>query len=192
MRNCYSWEGEDILADKIFKDVMGIHQGFYLDIGAKHPFDLSNTALLYENGWRGINVDAMPGAMALFEQYRPEDKNIEAGISENPAPLTYSMFNHTGLNGFLPQKQIEQHIRGGAELLGQKEIVATTINDVIDNNADGREIDLLTIDAEGLDYTILKSLDDRHRPKMIITETFGRDVADILRSPVYELMQSRD
>lgn len=37
--------------------------GIYVDIGAHHPFRFSNTYVFYKRGWRGINVDAMPGSM---------------------------------------------------------------------------------------------------------------------------------
>lgn len=193
MQPCYSWEGEDVLANKIFKDHLGVDQGFYLDIGAHHPFNLSNTTLLYERGWRGINVDAMPGAMDEFIEARPDDINLEAGVSDKPGALLYSIFKDPGLNGFLTTDQINHHIGRGEALLDQKVIETTTINDIIEKHAKGRHIDLLTIDVEGLDYTILKSLDDKHRPTMIITETLGfSDIPSIIGSPIYELMLSRD
>ena len=73
----YSQEGEDLLLRRIFE-----HQkiGFYVDVGAHHPFRFSNTYLLYKRGWRGINIDAMPGSMRLFRKFRPRDTNIECGV----------------------------------------------------------------------------------------------------------------
>ena len=73
----YSQEGEDLLLRRIFE-----HQknGFYVDVGAHHPFRFSNTYLLYKCGWRGINIDAMPGSMRLFRRFRARDINIECGV----------------------------------------------------------------------------------------------------------------
>lgn len=193
MQQCFSWEGEDVLTNKIFADQFGVAKGFYLDIGAHHPFNLSNTALLYSNGWRGINVDAMPGAMVEFDTHRPEDINIEAGITDKPGSMLYSIFNVTDLNGFLTQDQVNHNLGRGLRLVDQKRVQTTTINDIIETHSGGRHIDLLTVDVEGLDLAVLKSLDDKHRPTMIITETLGyRDVEDIMNGPVYELMKSRD
>lgn len=89
-RENYSWEGEDILVNKLMRDLFGIQKGFYVDIGARHPFVLSNTALLYSQGRRGINIDAMPGSMALFETHRPEDINLEIAIAPVPNVLCFS------------------------------------------------------------------------------------------------------
>ena len=33
------------------------YKGFWVDIGAYHPSNLSNTKVFSLNGWRGINVD---------------------------------------------------------------------------------------------------------------------------------------
>jgi hypothetical protein len=37
--------------------------GFFIDIGAHHPFRYSNTYMFYKKGWRGINIDATPGSI---------------------------------------------------------------------------------------------------------------------------------
>ena len=75
----YSQEGEDIILARIFGKQQN---GFYVDVGAHHPYRFSNTYFFYKRGWKGINIDAMPGSMKIFNKYRPRDKNIEAGISD--------------------------------------------------------------------------------------------------------------
>jgi hypothetical protein len=52
-KSTFSWEGEDVLTYKISRDYLGIEKGFYVDVGAHHPFAFSNTHLLYQSGWRG-------------------------------------------------------------------------------------------------------------------------------------------
>ncbi len=56
-----------------FYDSNPHYKGFYVDIGAHHPFRYSNTQFFYEKGWRGINIDATPGSMDRFKDFRPED-----------------------------------------------------------------------------------------------------------------------
>jgi len=188
----YSWEGEDILVNKIMCDVFGIRKGFYVDVGAHHPFNFSNTALLYSLGWRGINMDAMPGSMALFETYRPEDINLEIAIAPVPDVLCFSCFDKPGLNGFLTEDIVSNHVGHGARLLQQITIQAYDINSVLTEHVADREIDLLSIDVEGMDYAILSSLSDSFRPKLIITEALGAtDVRAILGMPITTLMEGR-
>jgi hypothetical protein len=54
--------------------------GFYIDVGAHHPFRYSNTHMLYRRGWRGINIDPIPGAKIAFDRFRPGDINLEMGV----------------------------------------------------------------------------------------------------------------
>jgi FkbM family methyltransferase len=188
----YSWEGEDVLINKIMRDVFGIGKGFYVDVGAHHPFNLSNTALLYSIGWRGINIDAMPGSMALFETHRPEDINLEIAIAHEPGVLCFSSFDKPGLNGFIAQQQIDKHIESGACLLQQFEVQTQDINAVLSKYGAGKEIDLLSIDVEGMDYAILSSLSNTFRPRLIVTEVLGAsNVRAVLKMPITKLMEHR-
>ena len=93
----YSQEGEDILLSRIFGEQA---EGFYVDVGAHHPRRFSNTYLFYKRGWRGINIDALPGSMKVFQKFRPRDINLELAVSEREQVLTYYMFNEPALNGF--------------------------------------------------------------------------------------------
>jgi FkbM family methyltransferase len=192
LQPCFSWEGEDIVANKILIDTLGVENGYYLDIGAHHPFNLSNTAYFYRKGWRGLNVDAMPGAMNEFMVHRPEDTNIEAGVSDEPGQLLFTIFTDPGLNGFLSDEDVKTHVDRGQVVVERKTIECRTINDIIETHAK-QPIDLMSIDVEGLDYRIIRSMAEKHRPKMIITETLGYpDVVSVLSSPIYGLMTSRD
>ncbi|WP_233706612.1 FkbM family methyltransferase, partial [Helicobacter marmotae] len=75
----YSIEGEDRILSALMGDKEG-KSGFYVDVGAHHPFRYSNTYLFYTWGWMGINIDATPGSMAAFRKHRPRDINIECAI----------------------------------------------------------------------------------------------------------------
>lgn len=170
----WSWEGEDVLLRKLSLALFSLERGFYVDIGAHHPFDLSNTALLYSEGWRGINIDATPGTMAAFTEYRPEDVNLEIGIGAMSGPAVFSQFGDAALNGFLTPEMVEHQIRRGESLVTQTVIEMRPINEVLAAHAADRNVDLLTIDAEGRDLEILASWDfSRWRPRLICTEMLG-------------------
>ena len=49
----------------------GRGSGFYVDFVAHHPYGFSNTALLHESDWSGINIDPNLVTAALFDRYRP-------------------------------------------------------------------------------------------------------------------------
>ena len=48
-KKSFSQCGEDLIVDYVFK-ARGVGRPSYLDIGAHHPYWLSNTALFYERG----------------------------------------------------------------------------------------------------------------------------------------------
>lgn len=177
----YSQEGEDILIDRILNNQKN---GFYIDIGAHHPFRFSNTYYFYKRGWRGINVDAMPGSMQLFAQYRPEDINIEAGISRDPSPLTYYRFNEPALNTFIKEEAEKKH--GVANYLIEEKITiqTTTLAAIIEQYLPaGKQVDLLTIDVEGLDLEVLESNNwTKVKPRVIVVEDLSKELKLILEN----------
>ena len=59
----YSQEGEDIILKRYFENRKN---GFYVVIGAHHPYRYSNTALLREMGWSGINIEPSPDLIEKF------------------------------------------------------------------------------------------------------------------------------
>ena len=86
-RTTYSQNGEDLFINDYFKEK---DKGFYIDIGCYHPIKYSNTALLHNRGWQGINIDMNQTSIDLFNILRKKDKNICAAISnENKEAIQY-------------------------------------------------------------------------------------------------------
>ena len=56
-RTRYSQWGEDQFIIDFFKDKK---KGIYFDVGCFHPFMYSNTCLLHNKGWYGVNIDINP------------------------------------------------------------------------------------------------------------------------------------
>lgn len=84
----YAIQGEDLILRELFEYAKS---GFYVDVGAHHPFRFSNTYLFYKVGWRGLNIDAMPNSMKLFNRFRPRDINIECGVAFNGGGGQYDL-----------------------------------------------------------------------------------------------------
>lgn len=167
----YSHCGEDLMILNLF-ELMRIQKPSYLDIGSHHPFTISNTALLYQRGSRGINVEANPNLMEAFRDHRPEDININMGISTQPGIMKFYMWDKTsGRNTFSQEwsKRLEVH----TETI---ELPVTTMSYVIDTYFNSEYPDLLTIDIEGLDYDVLDQADfSKSSPKIVCAETYQQD-----------------
>lgn len=165
----YSQEGEDLILCRLFNEK---NSGFYIDIGAHHPIRFSNTYKFYLMGWNGINIDAAPGSMVPFREIRDRDINIEAALSNEKKDLQYYVFNEPALNT-LSRETAE----GKAKIPGYyiKEVISLrteTINDILARNiTEDKVIDFLTIDIEGMDIIVLKSLNFRkYQPLAILIE----------------------
>ena len=78
--NSYSQEGEDMVLRSFFEGKKN-YKGFYIDVGAHHPYRYSNTLYFYKKGWCGINIEPTPGAIKTFNFFRRRYININFGIS---------------------------------------------------------------------------------------------------------------
>jgi FkbM family methyltransferase len=165
----YSQDGEDMLLRSIFE---GQSTGFYVDVGAHHPQRFSNTHYFYLSGWRGMNIDAMPGSMEPFLRLRPRDVNLEIGVSDSNGMLTYFAFNDSALNGF--SKEIADRITesGQYHLEFTKPVPTRPLAEILDEYLPANQtIDFLTVDVEGLDDAVLRSNNwEKYRPRVILME----------------------
>lgn len=188
----YSQDGEDAVLLSFYEDKAG-YKGFYVDIGALHPLRFSNTQLFYELGWRGINIDAMPGSMKEFDDVRPEDINVEAGISSTGSELIFYSFKESALNSF-NEEISEKRIADGWELENKKSIKTFSINEILDKYLPkNQKIDFINIDAEGLDLEIIKSLDwTKYRSDFLLIEELSlknRDVIEFGKNEMYKYLK---
>ena len=83
-RKSYAMDGEDTA---LLNYLENIKQGFYVDVGAHHPIQRSNTHLLYLKGWRGINIDVSDFSLELFNFLRPDDLNVQSAISDKDGEI---------------------------------------------------------------------------------------------------------
>lgn len=183
----YSQEGEDLILNRIFEKKP---KGFFIDVGAHHPVRFSNTYLLYKRGWNGINLDAMPGSMRLFNKWRPRDISMEIAISDNDHVLTYYAFKEPAINGF-SEELSKERIRCGDELLFTQEIKTKTLESVLDQFLPpGTQIDILSVDVEGHDLQVLRSNNWlKYQPSVVLVEMLGDTIEENIKSDVYDLLR---
>jgi FkbM family methyltransferase len=166
-KKTFSQCGEDIIIKFIFDNIIKIPQPTYIDIGANHPFDLNNTYLFYLNGSSGLNIDANTDSIDLFNKYRKKDININIGISDSKGELDFYKFKYSTYNTFdLDEAEKQKHA-----LVEVKKIEVNTINFIIEKYFNAVFPDFLSLDVEGLDYKILKTIDFSKGPKVICVET---------------------
>lgn len=184
----YSQEGEDMILRRIFEENK---RGFYVDVGAHHPTRFSNTYYFYKKGWRGINIDAMPGSMDLFKKRRPRDINIERAVSDRKDVLTYHVFNETALNSFSKDLVKNRDKHRDYKVILEYEIETTTLEEILDQYMPkGEIINFLSIDVEGLDVAVLKSNNwNKYIPEVILIEILGSSLDELANDEITRFLR---
>lgn len=168
MEQFYSEYGEDRW---IVGNLFVPPRGFYVDIGAGHPELNSNTAFLRDRAWDGLAIDGDPAwAPAWAERVHPGKGALyfESAIISDQAEVSFAVNagNHwlSRLDpGGLPSRAVTLH-----RLLDRYQIA---------------QIDFLSIDIEGHEYSVLATLDlKRYRPRVIVAEYHTLDIGKDFRS----------
>ena len=141
-------------------------------------------------GWRGINIDATPGSMKLFQKYRSRDINLEVPISSKSTKIDYYIFDEPALNSFSAElsnarsKNTQYKIQQVVKLQTQK------LSQVLANNLPkNTTIDFMSVDVEGFEYEVLVSNNwSLHRPNYLLIEILETSVDTIHNNKIYQLL----
>lgn len=133
---------------------------------------MSNIAMLYEKGCRGINVEPDPVFYEKPCRERPEDINLNCGIGAESGTLNYYFFDRFPfLNGFSKEDAEMKTEKYGHKIKEVIPIKIMSINDLLKEYCTSAQPDFLDIDAEGMDLEILRKFDyGIFSPKVIIAE----------------------
>ncbi|MFZ4748967.1 MAG: FkbM family methyltransferase [Phycisphaerales bacterium] len=172
-RASYAQYAEDlVIGDVLGAFKRGAAPGTYVDVGANEPRRYSNTWRLYQHGWSGIAVEPDADLCRRFARARPRDAVVCAALGEREEELVFHRFYESALNT-LDASMAARAEREGWRVMSREPLRLRTLDAVLAEHvariAGG--IDLLSIDAEGLDTAILRGLDlARHRPRLIVFE----------------------
>ena len=171
-KKSYSQCGEDLIVKFIF-DSLSIAKPSYIDIGAHDPFLISNTALFNELGSRGINIDPDDNLLEKFKAVRSEDINLNIGVGPEKSKMELYIMSEKALNTF-SKKEAENCVKEGLEIIDTKSVDILTLDEIIIKYNNGIFPDFLSLDAEGFDFDILKSINfNQYYPKVICVETIS-------------------
>ncbi|HLY72385.1 MAG TPA: FkbM family methyltransferase, partial [Puia sp.] len=176
----YSQAGEDLILDNLFYR-LDITRPDYLDIGTNDPRYFNNTYYFYLKGSSGVCVEPNPYLYQKIKKLRSRDICINAGIGmESATAADFYLFpdHASGLSTF-SRENAEHWQKVGMYKMGKinyEKIISMPlipINDLIEKYCK-KTPDLLSIDVEGLDFSILQSLDfGKYSPRAICVETLA-------------------
>jgi FkbM family methyltransferase len=184
----YSQTGEDAVIRSLLDET---RPGIYVDVGCNDPIRFSNTLSLYLHGWHGVNIDANPRLIDRFRTVRPRDITVCAAISDHEREVVFHEFEDalvsTVSSEVLPEWQSKWRKRG------ERMVQTRTLDSMLREHLPaGTEIDLLSVDVEGHDLNVLRSVDlDTFRPKLIVVEMHHLELNRSQESPITRYLQER-
>jgi FkbM family methyltransferase len=192
----YAQQGEDLIVGNLL-DTMGITKPSYLDVGAFDPVELSNTYALYKGGGRGVLVEPNPAKTRRLERVRPRDRTLNIGVGISPERTTGTYYviggpSQGSLNTFSKEEATRvQAASGGAHFIEKViQLPLENINTIMQQQFGGAP-NFLSIDTEGFDLDILRSVNfDRYRPDVICVETL-EVASDVVNVDILRLLESK-
>ena len=193
----YSQAGEAAVLRFLFADKQ-MQKIAYLDLGTNAPDFGNNTYLFYRSGSRGVCVEADKTLIPTIEKIRPGDKILNVGISTTGQSVAdFYIFDVKGISTFDRAEADKRAASGKYKLTETVKVNLVDINTMIRTNFD-RYPDLLSIDIEGLDLAVLRSLDFETYPiPVVCAETCSYSenhvrpknvgIAELMRSKGYEV-----
>lgn len=173
-RRSTSQSGEDTIIDYILR-VLGknVPECTYLDLGANHAKYLSNTFYFYQKGARGVLVEANPDLIGELKLFRSGDTILNNCIaSESNVIVPFYILNGDGLSTpDLEEAQAAIAENNTLRIEKTVQVKTVSVNELMNKYFDCAPT-ILSIDIEGKEMEILRSIDFKeHRPLVISIET---------------------
>lgn len=189
-KSSYSQMGEDLIVDSFLGQKK---TGFYVDIGAHDPLDMSNTYKFYRRGWTGIQIEPNYRKIKGFKKYRPGTVSLNIGIGKS-SRAKFFIFESEALSTF-SEEEAHHSQSFGNKVIETTEVDIVPLQEVFEKYVGTKTIDFMSIDTEGYDLQVLETNNwDLYRPSFIILETaeydqnrFGKKENDLYDPVMQEL-----
>jgi FkbM family methyltransferase len=140
--------------------------GYFVDVGANHPHDGSQTWHLEQRGWRGVLVEPVPGLAEQLRKARTSRVfNIACSSRENAGRML--PFHVAGALSALDRDRMAP----GASLQSIIDVPVRTLDDILTEADAPQPLDFLSVDVEGHEIEVLRGLDfARWAPRLVLLE----------------------
>jgi len=185
-----SWSqcGEDVILRCLFNDKK-MKRISYLDIGASTPDSGNNTFLFYSGGSRGVCVEANSALIPKLKKIRPKDKILNVGVAvSDEKDADFFVFDCEGMSTFDKEEAGKREASGRYKIIKTVKVSLITANQLIRENFSSIP-DLLSIDIEGIDLTVLRTLNLKALPIPVICVETCAYSENYIRPKNVEIMQ---
>jgi FkbM family methyltransferase len=166
---------------RLKEEYLGAQKGFFVDVGANDPKDMSQTWHLEQMGWTGILIEPQPDfAQRLREQRRARVFASACSSPENAGKML--PFQVSGIHSSLNLDFFVAGMRKRDVI----EVPVRTLDDILAEANAPIPVDMISIDVESHEIEVLNGLTlSRWRPRLILIEDLAFDLG------IHKLLQSR-
>lgn len=183
-RTTYSQYGEDVIMAEFLKE----ESGGYIDIGAGHPTQGSNTYGLYLRGWRGLLVEPLARFQPDIQRLRPEDSLRQALVGESPGANAKFFEYKTWQFSTASKSRVDELAARQIHPTESYDVPVLSLADIAPKVSPDMPF-VLNIDAEGWDYKILQGGDWlSFSPRLVVVEELDSPLRT--PTPTFELLTS--
>jgi FkbM family methyltransferase len=172
---------------QLLRDFFGETPGFFVDVGANHPSDGSQSWHLEERGWNGVLVEPQPDLAQDLAQVRKA--KVFAVACSSPENVGRRLPLH--IAG--PMSSLDRdEMAPGSKVEAVIEVPVRTLDDILTESGAPAPIDFLSVDVEGHEIEVLRGLDVcRWRPRLIVVEDHVRSLTKhrFMKSIGYRLVR---
>ncbi|MEQ1716830.1 MAG: FkbM family methyltransferase [Hyphomicrobium sp.] len=172
----YAQNGEDLLICSLLGWPT---TGYFVDVGCHHPIRHSNTFTLYLQGLCGLAIDANGEFATEFESIRPLDTFVSACVGSEEGTAEFKVFVDRALSSIAGRK-ISGISDAQYRLERVEHLPIRRLDDVLSEARAPHDFDLLSIDVEEHDFSVLKSVNlEIFHPRLVVIELHDVDVGRI-------------
>jgi FkbM family methyltransferase len=186
----FAQNGEDLFLKQAL-EVFRVEKPTYIDIGAFDPIIGSNTYIFYRAGCRGVLVEPNPVYVEKLRAVRTGDVVVNAGVGViEETEADYYIVEGDGQRNTFSKEEVEHDKAKGIKLEKTVKMPLKNVNKIIDEHLH-KAPDLFSVDTEGFDLTILKTLDfEKYRPKVFCVEAALENA--MINEEIVTFMQSKN
>jgi FkbM family methyltransferase len=145
-KQTYAQSQEDVFISE-FLSAYNLKDSIYIDVGANHPTDISNTYLLYRQGYHGIIIEPNEELIKLFRRFRKRDILLMLGCSNKCGVVKFNISKTPVISSFDDNRE-------DMNIWKRVFIPVMPLDNAI-SEIPFSFVNLLSIDVEGLNFEVL-------------------------------------
>ena len=159
-----SQDGQDqYLENQIFK---GHKNGFFVDVGAHDGISINNTLFFEQmHGWSGINIEPIPSVYNKLQKNRASCINLNCAINDTEGEIDFILnCGYSEMISGIKQHFDKRHLARLNRECNEMGSVSSVVKvnglrlESIFEQYNIQHVNYLSIDVEGAEFTVIKSI----------------------------------